>query len=138
MILDPPSSVEPHLPLVDAAWSVLDAANDLCDSPALDACRRVIFFPLQLPLAPTCFHRRLVAPPLGSRIWPAKTKTLGIVLAERLLCEGERRRRAALVHRLDFNIFEERGLEMLVYGDAAKTTKAPSLARTSLTTSYSG
>jgi hypothetical protein len=25
----------------------------------------------------------------------------------------------ALVHRLDFNISEEHGLEMLVYGDAA-------------------
>jgi hypothetical protein len=42
MNIDQPCSVEPNLPLVDAAWSVLDAANDLCDTPALDACRRVI------------------------------------------------------------------------------------------------
>jgi hypothetical protein len=29
------------------------------------------------------------------------------------------------IHRLDFNISEEHGLAMPVYGDAAKTAKAP-------------
>ena len=29
-------------PLVDTAWSVLDAANDLRDIAAVEACRRVI------------------------------------------------------------------------------------------------
>ena len=32
----------PDRPLVDMAWSVLDAACDLCDTAAVDACRRVI------------------------------------------------------------------------------------------------
>jgi hypothetical protein len=35
----PPAELTPAM---DAAWSVLDAANDVGDIPIVDACRRVI------------------------------------------------------------------------------------------------
>ena len=34
--------LESDRPLVDTAWSVLDAANDLRDIAVVEACRRVI------------------------------------------------------------------------------------------------
>jgi hypothetical protein len=42
MTSDRLSAPESHRHLFDTAWFVLDAANDLCDSAAVDACRRVI------------------------------------------------------------------------------------------------
>jgi hypothetical protein len=33
---------EPDQPSVDTAWLVLEAANDIGDEPAIQACRRVI------------------------------------------------------------------------------------------------
>jgi hypothetical protein len=35
-------SSAPTGPLVDTAWTILDAANDLRDSATVEACRRVI------------------------------------------------------------------------------------------------
>ena len=32
----------PAKPLLDTAWTILEAANDLCDVATVDACRRVI------------------------------------------------------------------------------------------------
>ncbi len=32
----------PATPLLDTAWTILDAANDLRDSATVEACRRVI------------------------------------------------------------------------------------------------
>jgi hypothetical protein len=40
MIADQPSA--PANPLVDTAWTILDAANDLHDSATVEACCRVI------------------------------------------------------------------------------------------------
>ena len=40
MIVEHPSA--PVTPLVDTAWTILDAANDLRDAVTVDACRRVI------------------------------------------------------------------------------------------------
>ncbi len=37
-----PGGAAPEKATVDAAWLVLEAANDLGDQPAIDACRRVI------------------------------------------------------------------------------------------------
>ena len=42
MIIDQLHSVAPDRLLVEAAWSVLDAANDLRDNATVEACRRVI------------------------------------------------------------------------------------------------
>ena len=42
MIVDRLCSAESHRHLFDVVWSVLDAANDLRDAAAVDACRRVI------------------------------------------------------------------------------------------------
>ena len=42
MIIDQLDSATSDGPLVDTAWSVLDAANDLRDTDAVEACRRVI------------------------------------------------------------------------------------------------
>ena len=42
MIIDQLNSATFDSPLVDTAWSVLDAANDLRDTDAVEACRRVI------------------------------------------------------------------------------------------------
>ena len=40
MIVEHPSA--PVTPLVDTAWTILDAANDLRDAVTVEACRRVI------------------------------------------------------------------------------------------------
>ena len=40
MIVEHPSA--PVTPLVDTAWTILDAANDPHDAVTVDACRRVI------------------------------------------------------------------------------------------------
>jgi hypothetical protein len=42
MIIDQLHMIAPERPLVDMAWSVLDAANDLRDTATVEACRRVI------------------------------------------------------------------------------------------------
>jgi hypothetical protein len=42
MIIDQLNSATFDRPVVDTAWSVLDAANDLRDTAAVEACRRVI------------------------------------------------------------------------------------------------
>ena len=42
MIVDQLCSVESHRHLFDVVWAVLDAANDLRDTAAVEACRRVI------------------------------------------------------------------------------------------------
>ena len=42
MIVDQLDSAPFDRRLVDAAWSVLDAANDLSDIAVVEACRRVI------------------------------------------------------------------------------------------------
>ena len=42
MINNQPESATFDTPLVDTAWSVLDAANDLRDIAVVEACRRVI------------------------------------------------------------------------------------------------
>ena len=42
MIVDQLCSAESHSHLFDVVWSVLDAANDLRDTAAVEACRRVI------------------------------------------------------------------------------------------------
>jgi hypothetical protein len=42
MIIDQLDSATFDRPLVDTAWSVLDAANDLSDIGVVEACRRVI------------------------------------------------------------------------------------------------
>ena len=42
MIIDQLNSATFDRPLVDTAWSVLDAANELRDTAAVEACRRVI------------------------------------------------------------------------------------------------
>lgn len=51
--LDPdPERPGPHASSVDAAWMVLDAANDLGDHATIEACRRVIDASLNGRLAP--------------------------------------------------------------------------------------
>jgi hypothetical protein len=42
MIVDQQELAASHRPLLVAAWSALDAANDLRDASAIEACRRVI------------------------------------------------------------------------------------------------
>ena len=42
MIIDQLDLASSDSPLVETAWSVLDAANDLRDIAAVEACRRVI------------------------------------------------------------------------------------------------
>jgi hypothetical protein len=42
MTIDQLYSVAPDRPLVEAAWSVLDAANDFRYNATVEACRRVI------------------------------------------------------------------------------------------------
>lgn len=42
MILDQMNSVAPGKPLMDTAWTILEAANDLGDRATVDVCRRVI------------------------------------------------------------------------------------------------
>ena len=42
MIINQPDLATSDSPLIDTAWSVLDAANDLRDIAAVEACRRVI------------------------------------------------------------------------------------------------
>jgi len=42
MIVDQQNLAASHRPLLVAAWSALDAANDLRDSAAIEACRSVI------------------------------------------------------------------------------------------------
>jgi hypothetical protein len=42
MMIDQLHTIAPDRPLVDMAWSVLDAANDLRDTATVEACRRVI------------------------------------------------------------------------------------------------
>jgi hypothetical protein len=41
MIIDQ-NAVASEKPLMDTAWTILEAANDLGDSAAVEACRRVI------------------------------------------------------------------------------------------------
>jgi hypothetical protein len=42
MIADQQELATSHRPLLVSAWSALDAANDLGDAAAIEACRRVI------------------------------------------------------------------------------------------------
>jgi len=42
MMLDQPDTSQPAKPLLDTAWTILEAANDLRDVATVDACRRVI------------------------------------------------------------------------------------------------
>ena len=42
MMLDQMNAVLPGNPLMDAAWTILEAANDLGDSVTVEICRRVI------------------------------------------------------------------------------------------------
>jgi hypothetical protein len=47
-----PDKAAPQPPAADAAWMVLDAANDLGDHATIEACRRVIDASLNGRLAP--------------------------------------------------------------------------------------
>ena len=42
MFVDQLNTAPPAKPLLDAAWTILEAANDLGDVATVDACRRVI------------------------------------------------------------------------------------------------
>lgn len=42
MILDQMNAVVPNKPLMDTAWTILEAANDLGDRATVEVCRRVI------------------------------------------------------------------------------------------------
>jgi hypothetical protein len=42
MMVDQPDASPPAKPLLDIAWTILEAANDLRDTATVDACRRVI------------------------------------------------------------------------------------------------
>jgi hypothetical protein len=42
MMVDQPYASLPAKPLLDTAWTILEAANDLRDVATVDACRRVI------------------------------------------------------------------------------------------------
>lgn len=42
MTVDQPDASQPAKPLLDSAWTILEAANDLQDVATVDACRRVI------------------------------------------------------------------------------------------------
>jgi hypothetical protein len=42
MTADQPNTSPPAKPLLDTAWTILEAANDLRDNATVDACRRVI------------------------------------------------------------------------------------------------
>ena len=42
MTADQPDTSLPAKPLLDTAWTILEAANDLRDTATVDACRRVI------------------------------------------------------------------------------------------------
>jgi hypothetical protein len=42
MILDQVNARLPSKPLMDTAWTILEAANDLGDQATIDVCRRVI------------------------------------------------------------------------------------------------
>jgi hypothetical protein len=42
MIVDQTDSAAPAKPLLDTAWTILEAANDLRDGATVEACRRVI------------------------------------------------------------------------------------------------
>ena len=42
MIVDQLKPAVPAKPLLDTAWTILEAANDLRDVATVDACRRVI------------------------------------------------------------------------------------------------
>jgi hypothetical protein len=42
MMLDQMNAVAPSNPLIDTAWTILEAANDLGDSATVEVCRRVI------------------------------------------------------------------------------------------------
>ena len=42
MIADQPNTAVPAKPLLDTAWNILEAANDLGDAATVEACRRVI------------------------------------------------------------------------------------------------
>jgi hypothetical protein len=42
MIIDQPEAAGAAKPLLDTAWAILEAANELRDGATVDACRRVI------------------------------------------------------------------------------------------------
>ena len=42
MMIDQPDTAAPAKPLLDTAWTILEAANDLGDLATVEACRRVI------------------------------------------------------------------------------------------------
>ena len=42
MMVDQPNAAVPAKPLLDMAWTILEAANDLGDTVTVEACRRVI------------------------------------------------------------------------------------------------
>jgi hypothetical protein len=42
MMVEQPDTSLPAKPLLDTAWTILEAANDLRDVATVDACRRVI------------------------------------------------------------------------------------------------
>ena len=42
MIVDQPEAAGSANPLLDTAWTILEAANELRDAATVDACRRVI------------------------------------------------------------------------------------------------
>jgi hypothetical protein len=42
MMVDQPDNSLPAKPLLDTAWTILEAANDLRDVATVEACRRVI------------------------------------------------------------------------------------------------
>ena len=42
MMVEQPDTSLPAKPLLDTAWTILEAANDLGDIATVDACRRVI------------------------------------------------------------------------------------------------
>ena len=42
MMVEQPDTSLPAKPLLDTAWTILEAANDLRDTATVDACRRVI------------------------------------------------------------------------------------------------
>lgn len=42
MMIEQPEAAAPAKPLLDTAWTILEAANDLRDTATVDACRRVI------------------------------------------------------------------------------------------------
>jgi hypothetical protein len=42
MFVDQLNAAAPAKPLLDTAWTILEAANDLGDVATVDACRRVI------------------------------------------------------------------------------------------------